>query len=80
MNDKLSPCPFCGHDSATVFEITHADRSTFLASCTTCGATIGHKDTRAEAVEAWNMRPIETVLREAVEKACKTEAERKAAP
>lgn len=78
MNDKLSPCPFCGHDTATVYEIDMRGALPFLAGCTNCGATIGCKETRAEAVEAWNARPIETVLREA--EAAAAEAERKAQP
>ena len=64
MSDKLKPCPFCGAKPHP----TTADlltRPCFYYECEnkTChAAEKGWHDTKQEAIDAWNTRPIEDAL------------------
>lgn len=51
--EKLKPCPFCGNEA----EINGRDRLHYwFAQCIECGATQYGKETKEEAIEAWNRR------------------------
>lgn len=52
MNDKLKPCPFCGGEAI----VDGCDDTLWIVICKECNASIGHKETKEEAIEAWNKR------------------------
>ena len=52
MNDKLKPCPFCGGEAI----IDGCDETLWIVICKECNASIGYKETKEEAIEAWNRR------------------------
>lgn len=52
MNDKLKPCPFCGGEAI----IDGCDDTLWIVICKECNASIGYKETKEEAIEAWNWR------------------------
>lgn len=54
MNSKLKPCPFCGGHAI----IDGCDDTLWIVICKECNASIGYKETKEEAIEAWN-RSIE---------------------
>lgn len=54
MTDELKPCPFC--NGKAEFE---KDNGEWLVFCERCGSMTVLFDTKPEAKEAWNARPIE---------------------
>lgn len=52
MNDELKPCPFCGGEAI----IDGCDDTLWIVICKECNASIGYKETKEEAIEAWNRR------------------------
>ena len=52
MSDKLKPCPFCGGEAI----IDGCDETLWIVICKECNASIGYKETKEEAIEAWNKR------------------------
>jgi transcription elongation factor Elf1 len=54
IHDELKPCPFCGSPKPGVYEHLCG----WTARCGACGAEID-RDTREEAVAAWNRRAEE---------------------
>ena len=52
MNDELKPCPFCGGKAI----IDGCDDTLWIVICKECNASIGYKETKEEAIEAWNLR------------------------
>ena len=52
MNDELKPCPFCGGEAI----IDGCDETLWIVICKECNASIGYKETKEEAIEAWNKR------------------------
>ena len=53
MTDELKPCPFCGGKAE--FEIDEG----WFVFCEKCGSMTVLFDTKPEAKETWNARPIE---------------------
>ena len=51
MTQKLKPCPFCGMDAGEVF-----DMGGFYVSCCECEAQGPCRETKEEAIKAWNYR------------------------
>ena len=54
MAEELKPCPFC--NGKAEFE---KDNGEWLVFCERCGSMTVLFDTKPEAKEAWNTRPIE---------------------
>lgn len=54
MTDELKPCPFCGGKAE--FE---NDNEEWFVFCEKCGSMTVLFETKPEAKEAWNARPIE---------------------
>lgn len=52
MSNKLKPCPFCGGEAI----IDGCDDTLWIVICKECNASIGYKETKEEAIEAWNRR------------------------
>ena len=59
----LLPCPFCGNENVEVithYDLNYGSKSEFLVHCFTldggCGACGGLRDSKYEAIEAWNRR------------------------
>lgn len=52
MSDKLKPCPFCGGTPI----VSGCDDTLWIVICKECNASIGYKETKEEAIEAWNKR------------------------
>lgn len=62
MTTELKPCPLCGCRAETLHE-PEMIHGPFGCVCTDCDVmTLRHED-EASAVEAWNTRPDEDVLR-----------------
>jgi Lar family restriction alleviation protein len=51
---ELKRCPFCGGQG--VVEMDESWYWEYEAYCMNCTATLGHFNTKAEAIEAWNTR------------------------
>ena len=67
MSEALKPCPFCGIDA----DISHSNNCTyFYAFCGNNDCEIqpegGLRDTKQLAIAAWNTRPVEDALVEAL--------------
>lgn len=58
MNDELKPCPFCGGHAI----IDGCDDTLWIVVCNACNASIGYKETKEEAIEAWNIRVEPTFM------------------
>ena len=63
MNEKLKPCPFCGQvDTPIIWSKRATGLINWMVSCdmsgdkTGCGGSCGARETKAEAIEAWNRR------------------------
>lgn len=66
--DQLMPCPFCGRSKLKIIDIFSEDEPThsyakavFCTSCHTTGRhhnPIGWAESKQEAMEAWNTRPL----------------------
>lgn len=64
MNEKLQPCPFCGHDDIGIYEDRdmHPGLRQFSAECHWCSATVWGEAFGSEAkaiksaIETWNTR------------------------
>lgn len=54
MTDELKPCPFCGGEA----EITKNEMRVWV-HCTKCYSDTNLYQTQKEAVDAWNLRPID---------------------
>lgn len=57
MDEELKPCPFCGGKAETVY--AYYDYNSWGIHCVDCGAYIQcdpKKDTKEEAIKAWNNR------------------------
>lgn len=52
MSDKLKPCPFCGGKAI----IDGCDDTLWITICKKCNASIGYKETKQDAIDAWNRR------------------------
>ena len=52
MSDKLKPCPFCGGRAI----IDGCDETLWIVICKECNASIGYKETKQDAIDAWNWR------------------------
>lgn len=52
MNDKLKPCPFCGGKAI----IDGCDETLWITICKKCNASIDYKETKQDAIDAWNRR------------------------
>lgn len=52
MSIELKPCPFCGGHAI----IDGCDDTLWIVICKECNASIGYKETKEEAIEAWNKR------------------------
>jgi Lar family restriction alleviation protein len=66
--ETLKPCPFCGY--AAILDDSCSD---FTVLCSCCGASPRHSDlgedqTKRLAIKAWNTRPIEDELVEALQR------------
>ena len=57
MAEKLKRCPFCNSEARVMSEFGDV-----WLVCKNCGAGTGVFDTKEEAVNAWNSRPIEYEL------------------
>lgn len=57
--ETIKPCPFCGSIIVSVSRTAKL----FWVFCKNCNAEGISKETEAEAIEAWNNRPIEDRLR-----------------
>lgn len=69
-NRELKPCPFCGghnleiiscdEDACCDFHCDGCDDKRYTVCCSAtqggCGCASGYKDTKEEAIEAWNRR------------------------
>jgi len=58
MSDELKPCPFCGGEASIRIDTSHS--TACLIGCATMGC-FGHEqweETEAEAIAAWNHRPL----------------------
>ena len=63
---ELAPCPFCGRENPALLSAEEIDKkyedepTTYTVCCEMdnggCGACGGYRDTKEEAVEAWNKR------------------------
>lgn len=60
MNETLKPCPFCGGvgylDSIIDLETTARE---YVIVCGACTAQARWATTKADAIDAWNMRAVE---------------------
>ena len=52
MSVELKPCPFCGGEAI----VDGCDDTLWIVICKECNASIGHKGTEQEAIDAWNRR------------------------
>lgn len=50
--EELKPCPFCGSNDVTMYEVYPSS----YARCRVCGAEGGLRDSHDEAAAAWNSR------------------------
>ena len=73
--DTLKPCPFCGSDKVidegapSYDTVTEEERTTwFTVLCTDCHAEGPPNLGWSGAIEAWNTRPLEDELREALKR------------
>lgn len=57
MPSKLIPCPFCRSRQITIEHYSTGREQIFYANCTNCGADGPAKNSRTDAVSAWNRRP-----------------------
>lgn len=74
MSDKLAACPFCGGDA----RVTYSDRGevwqvrcnnwTGNAGSTACMGGGAYADTEADAIAAWNRRPLEALVNRGADK------------
>ena len=53
--DKLKPCPFCGGKAELVIAKWNPEIVNYVR-CTKCCTLQGQKETKQEAIDAWNMR------------------------
>ena len=55
---ELLPCPFCGGEARLEMSTNIFGERTYRVYCTggICGARIGLRDSREDAVNAWNLR------------------------
>lgn len=60
MTDPMEPCPFCGGDGELIERHNPMSKWRHSVDCssTTCGASGPVEATKAEAVTAWNTRPL----------------------
>jgi Lar family restriction alleviation protein len=59
-DQELRTCPFCGGEDIKVeclTEYKHRDNREYEVGCYGCGCNSGIKNSRQEAIEAWN-RPM----------------------
>jgi len=56
MSAELKPCPFCGGHAI----IDGCDGTLWIVICKECNVSIGYKETKEEAIEAWNLRRTPT--------------------
>lgn len=57
MGSELKPCPFCGGGAYAPDE-RDDERGLFSVFCATCAASAASQETRADAIAAWNARPL----------------------
>lgn len=50
--EELKPCPFCGSNDVTMYEVYPSS----YARCRVCGAEGGLRDSHDEAAASWNRR------------------------
>lgn len=53
MTNELKPCPFCGSE-AKLF--TARGKCNQIVRCVACNVSPGYRQTKKEAIEAWNTR------------------------
>lgn len=58
MPSPFAPCPFCQSLDLRVEHIGDEAQPFFLVTCRNCEADGPIKNTEAEALEAWNTRPV----------------------
>jgi len=63
MSEKLKPCPFCGKQPKTWFDVDALTEGYNVKCCDILITTIFMSD----AIKAWNNRPVEDALVEALE-------------
>jgi Lar family restriction alleviation protein len=67
--DELKPCPFCGGKAEMMdYERLKDGNLEFHVDCTMCDCCTVVYDNEAEAIAAWNTRPIEDKLLEIISK------------
>lgn len=52
MNYKLKPCPFCGGTPI----VSGCNYTLWIVVCKECNISIGYKETKEKAIDAWNKR------------------------
>ena len=57
MTNELKPCPFCGSE-AKLF--TARGKCNQIVRCVACNVSPGYRQTKKEAIEAWNRRAEST--------------------
>lgn len=57
MTNELKPCPFCGSE-AKLF--TARGKCNQIVRCLECNVSPGYRQTKKEAIEAWNTRAERT--------------------
>ena len=57
---ELLPCPFCGGEAELLNDLRKPEFYPFSVHCTECISWSNTYSTEAEAIEAWNSRPVET--------------------
>lgn len=64
MSEELKPCGSCGCDAA---EMCTSELATFWVECSACGSQAMLHPTEADAIAAWNRRPIEDKLQDRID-------------
>ena len=65
--DELKPCPLCGEKGLLIDsenDFGEGDQEAWGIVCVSCAVCTGYEKTPAEAITAWNNRPIEDKLRD----------------
>lgn len=60
MSVELKPCPFCGGCELDLWSTQYYDEDLWSVSCHACRVAIVNRDSKDEAIDAWNTRAERT--------------------